>query len=84
MKKVGTMKFNVFICFALLFVFSNQSFAASEGREGDWEKRIVTGDLKATAGCKDKAKAEKQTIPGSYRFEKYTKIMCQHIAYGWG
>ncbi|GFO72486.1 hypothetical protein BJAS_P2767 [Bathymodiolus japonicus methanotrophic gill symbiont] len=78
------MKFNVFFLFALLFVFSGQLFAASEGREGDWVKKTVTGDIKATAGCKDKAKAEKQTIPGSYRFKKYTKIMCQNIAYGWG
>ena len=62
------MKFNVFFLFALLFVFSSQSLAASEGREGDWVKKTVSGDIKATAGCKDKAKAEKQTIPGSYRF----------------
>lgn len=78
------MKFNVFFLFALLFVFSNPGYSASVGLEGDWQKQIVTGDLKATAGCKDKDKAAKQTIPGSYRFRKYTKIMCQNIAYGWG
>ena len=79
-----TMKLKLFFLFALLFVFSNQSFAASEGKEGDWVKKNVTGDLKPTAGCKDKEKAEKQTIPGSYRFKKYTTKLCNDKAYGWG
>jgi len=83
-KEGETMKLNIFCLFALLFVFSNQSFAASEGKEGDWEMKTITGDLKPTAGCKDKEKAEKQTIPGSYRFKKYTTKMCNSIAYGWG
>ncbi|NOQ14884.1 MAG: hypothetical protein GQ583_10475 [Methyloprofundus sp.] len=78
------MKLNIFCLFALLFVFSNQSFAASEGKEGDWDMRNVIEDLKPTAGCKDKAKAEKQTIPGSYRFNKYTTQVCNNIGYGWG
>ncbi len=78
------MKLKLFFLFTLLFVFSNQSFAASEGQEGDWVKKNVTGDLKPTAGCKDKAVAEKQTEPGSYRFKKYTTELCNSIAYGWG
>ena len=83
-KEGETMKFNIFCLFALLFVFSNQSFAASVGEEGDWVKKNVTGDLKPSAGCKDKAVAEKKTIPGSYRFKKYTTELCNSIAYGWG
>lgn len=75
------MKFNVFFLFTLLFVFSNQSIAASED---SWVTKNITGDLKPTAGCKDKAKAEKQTIPGSYRFKKYTTKLCNNIGYGWG
>ncbi len=78
------MKLNIFCLFALLFAFSNLSFAASEGKEGDWDMQNVTGDLKPTAGCKDKDKAEKQTIPGSYRFKKYTTKLCNSIGYGWG
>lgn len=75
------MKYNIFCLFALLFIFSNQTFAASVD---EWVMQNVTGDLKPTAGCKDKAVAEKQTAPGSYRFKKYTTILCNNIAYGWG
>jgi len=75
------MKLKIFCLFALLFAFSNQSIAASVD---EWVTKTITGDLKPTAGCKDKAKAEKQTIPGSYRFKKYTTLLCNEIAYGWG
>ena len=78
------MKFNIFFLFTLLFVFSSQSFALSEGKEGDWVKKEITGDLKPTAGCKDKAYAEKKAAPGGYRFKKYTTELCNSIAYGWG
>jgi len=75
------MKIKLFFLLTLLFVFSNQSFAASED---SWVTKNITGDLKATAGCKDKAKAEKKTVPGSYRFDKYTTLLCNEIGYGWG
>lgn len=75
------MKFNVFFLFALLFVFSNQLLAASEG---SWVTENVTGDLKPTAGCKDIEQAKKQTAPGSYRFNKYTTELCNGKGYGWG
>ncbi len=74
------MKFNVFFLFALLFVFSNQSIAASVD---EWVYKNVTDDLKPTAGCKDKAKAEKKASTG-YRFNKYTTEICNKIGYGWG
>ena len=75
------MKLRLFFLFAMLFAVSNQTYAASVD---EWVTKVITGDLKPTAGCKDKAKAEKQTIPGSYRFKKYTTILCNNIAYGWG
>lgn len=75
------MKLKLFIVFALLFAFSNQTLAASAD---EWVTKTITGDLKPTAGCKDKAVAEKQTAPGTYRFKKYTTILCNKIAYGWG
>lgn len=80
-KEGEIMKFNIFFLFTLLFVFSNQSFAASED---SWVTKNITGDLKSTAGCKDKAKAEKKTVPGSYRFKKYTTLLCNELGYGWG
>ncbi len=75
------MKFNVFLLLTALFVFSSHSFAASEDA---WDTENITGDLKPTAGCKDRAKAEKQTAPGSYRFNKYTTELCNSKGYGWG
>ena len=75
------MKLRLLFLFTLLFAFSNLTFAASVD---EWVTKTITGDLKPTAGCKDKAKAEKQTAPGSYRFKKYTTILCNDIAYGWG
>ena len=78
------MKLKIFCLFTLLFVFCSQSFAANVGEVGDWETKTITGTLKSTAGCKDKSVAEKQTVPGSYRFKKYTKLLCTDIAYGWG
>jgi len=64
----------------LVFVFSNQCFALAVD---EWEYETITGTLKATPGCKTKAKAAKQASSGSYRFGKYTKLLCTDIAYGW-
>lgn len=75
------MKINIFSLIMLVLVsFSTQSFAANVD---EWNYENITGDLKPTAGCKDKAKAEKQASSG-YRFKKYTTIMCQTKGYGWG
>lgn len=73
------MKINIFSLFVLLFVFSSQSFALNSD---DWVFESITGDLKPTAGCKDKEKASKQASTG-YRFNKYTSVMCNSKGYGW-
>ena len=73
------MKFNKFGLFVLLLVFSSHSFALAVD---EWEYKTITGDLKPTAGCKDKEKAEKQASKG-YRFNKYSTLLCTQIAYGW-
>ncbi len=65
--------------FVLLTVFASQSFALAVD---EWEYKTVTGNLKPTAGCKDKKKAEKQASTG-HRFEKYTKLLCTQLSYGW-
>jgi len=74
------MKLKLFGLLVLLFAFTSPSYALSVD---EWEYESVTGDLKPTAGCKDKAKAEKQASTG-YRFNKYTTKLCNQIAYGWG
>ncbi|KAF3977948.1 MAG: hypothetical protein HFP77_04595 [Methylococcales symbiont of Iophon sp. n. MRB-2018] len=69
------------ICFLFaLYVMSNQAIALSTGGIG--ETKIITGNMKATPGCKNKEVASKQASTG-YRFKKYSKVMCQQIAYGW-
>jgi len=74
------MKFKIFCLFAALFVFSNQSMAKNID---EWDYKTISGDLKPTAGCKDKAKAEKSASTG-YRFHKYTTELCNQEGYGWG
>lgn len=64
---------------ALLVVFSSQSFATNVD---EWVFENVTGDLKPTPGCKDRAKAEEQAASG-YRFKKYAKLLCNTKSYGW-
>lgn len=73
------MKINVFSLFVLLFVFSSQSFALNSN---DWVFESITGNLKPTAGCKEKEKAAKKASTG-YRFDKYTSVMCNSKGYGW-
>lgn len=74
------MKFNKILLVALLFVFSNQVFALATD---EWEYKTVTGHLKPTPGCKDRAKSAKKAEFG-HRFKKYTKLLCTEMAYGWG
>ncbi|MDF1584511.1 MAG: hypothetical protein RQ733_08890 [Methyloprofundus sp.] len=74
------MRLRLFGLLALLFIFASPSYALNVG---EWEYESVTGNLKPTAGCKDKAKAEKQASTG-YRFEKYTTELCNAKGYGWG
>jgi len=74
------MKLKLFGLLALLFVFSSPSYALSVD---EWEYESVTGDLKPTAGCKDRAKAEKKASTG-YRYNKYTTELCNAKGYGWG
>ncbi len=73
------MKISMFSFFVLLFVFSTQSLAINTN---EWVFESITGDLKPTAGCKDKEKAAKQASSG-YRFNKYTSVMCNSKGYGW-
>ncbi|MCK4841713.1 MAG: hypothetical protein KAT04_07490 [Methylococcales bacterium] len=74
------MKFKTFFLFALLLVFSNQSFALAVD---EWEYKTITGDLKPTPGCKNKEAAKKKASSG-HRFKKYTRLLCTQVAYGWG
>ena len=74
------MKVNKFCLLFVLYLFSNQSIALFQG---GFEYEVITGDLKPTPGCKNKEEASKQASTG-YRFKKYTKMLCQHIGYGWG
>jgi hypothetical protein len=78
-KEGSNMKFKNIFLIALLFVFSNQCFALAVD---DWEYKTITGNLKPTPGCKDKEKAAKKASSG-HRFEKYTKLLCTQMAYGW-
>ncbi len=74
------MKLKLFGLLVLLFIFANPSYALSVD---EWEYETITGDLKPTAGCKDKEKAQKQASTG-YRFKKYTTKLCNVKGYGWG
>ena len=74
------MKLNKIGLFVLFLVFSTHSFAANVD---EWVYEETKGDLKPTAGCKDRKKAEKQASTG-YRFKKYTTILCNNKGYGWG
>lgn len=74
------MKFSRIGLFALLVLFSSHSFATNVD---EWFYESIKGDLKPTAGCKDKAKAEKSASTG-YRFKKYTIELCNSKGYGWG
>ena len=69
-----------FCLLIIFFAFSNQSIALSTGGTGD--TKIIKGNMKPTPGCKNKEVASKQASTG-YRFKKYSKVMCQQIAYGW-
>ena len=73
------MKLNNFFLIALLFVFSNQCFALAID---EWEYKTYKGNMKATPGCKTKEKAKKQASSG-YRFDRFSKLLCTQIAYGW-
>lgn len=73
------MKFTKISCFILLLVCSNYALALAVD---EWEYKVIKGNLKPTAGCKNKELAAKQASTG-YRFDKYTKLLCTSIAYGW-
>ncbi len=73
------MKFNLLYIIVLGLIFSTQSFATNVD---EWTYTTITGNLKPTPGCKDKEKAAKQASTG-HRFKKYTKLLCNDIAYGW-
>ena len=68
-------------CFLLfvLCLFSSQSMALFQG---GYEYKVITEDLQPTPGCKNKKAAAKQASTG-YRFKKQSKVLCQHIGYGW-
>jgi len=71
------MKLKIIGLLAVLTFFSGATQAA------EWRYKVITGDTKDTPGCKDKAKAE-ALAGGEYRFNKYTRILCQAMGYGWG
>ena len=69
---------NSFLLFVLC-LFSNQSIALFQG---GFEYIVITGDLQPTPKCKNKKEASKQASTG-YRFKKHSKVLCQHLGYGW-
>jgi len=73
------MKMNIVFFLAVVLIFASQVFTQTTN---EWEYKTITGDLKPTAGCKDKDKAEKSASTG-YRFKKYTSILCESEGYGW-
>jgi hypothetical protein len=72
------MKFKIALI-SMLLVLSCQSFAKNTN---DWVYESITGDLKQTPGCKDKAVAAKKASSG-LRFKKYAKLLCGSKGYGW-
>jgi len=72
------MKFKVALI-TVLFMLSCQSFAKSTD---EWVYESITGDLKQTPGCKDKAYASKKAL-SEKRFKKYAKLLCGSKGYGW-
>ncbi len=74
------MKFNKISLFTLLMVFSSYSFALNTD---EWVYQSITGDLKDSAGCKNKEYAMKKVKPGSYRFKNDARFLCNNIAFGW-
>ncbi len=73
------MKLYRILLVAMLFVFSNPSFALAID---EWEYKTIVRTLKATPGCKDKDKAIKQA--SGYRLKKYSKLACNTMTQGWG
>ena len=73
------MKVNNFFLLFVLYLFSNQSMALFQG---GFEYIEITEDLQPTLGCKSKKSAAKQAY-SDYRFKKQSKVLCQHIGYGW-
>lgn len=68
-----------FTLITILLMFSCQSFALNSD---DWVYETETGNLKQTAGCKDKAYASKKASTG-HRFKKYSKLLCSTKGFGW-
>jgi len=64
----------------VLFLYSNQSIALFQG---GFDYKVITGDLKPTPGCKTKKEASTKAST-AYRFNKFAKVLCQQIGYGWG
>ena len=73
------MKFNKFAVFTMLLVFSSHSFALNTD---EWVYETKVGNLKPTAGCKDKEYASKKASTGR-RFNKYAKLLCNTKGFGW-
>lgn len=74
------MKIKMLVLSAALSLFSASTFATNVD---EWVYKEVTGNLKPNPGCKDKKEAEKSAVK-PVRFKKYTQLLCQDIAYGWG
>ncbi|NOQ34406.1 MAG: hypothetical protein GQ569_00740 [Methylococcaceae bacterium] len=73
------MKIKTLILSAALSIFAANSYATNVD---DWVYKEVTGNLKSSAGCKVKEVAMKSAVK-PVRWKKYTKLLCQNIAYGW-
>ena len=74
------MKANNYFLLFVLCLFANQSVAWNQG---GFDYKVITENMMPTLGCKNKEEASKQASTG-YRFNKFAKVLCQHIGYGWG
>lgn len=79
MKMNKAMLINIGFFLAVVAVFASQVVTQTTN---EWEYKTIVGDLKPTAGCKDKEVAEKSASTG-YRFKKYSRILCEGEGYGW-
>ena len=70
------MKLNMFALTTLLTIFSCSALAAN------WIEKEITGNLKPSALCREKS-AAKQHAKKEYRFNKYSRILCESKGYGW-
>ncbi len=73
------MKLKIFVLSFMLAFFASNSFATNVD---EWVYKDASGDLKSNPGCIAKEKAIEK-VTKDYRFNKYSKMICQALGYGW-